>query len=578
MRFCTRHRWPEAAGLLGVVSAAMVLLGLLAYDRSAFGDAARSAAGACAGDCGTDESVSVDDVMLMVNIALGIAPLDACAVGDVDGDGHITVDEIIAAVDTALAGCPMKPRPTLTPTPTTPPLPALPVPSPGAILANVTVVNPGIGRRGHQTITIVGDTILSVDDLDDSERASGAQQLAGRYVLPGLIDMHVHRPEYSLLDTRLFVMLYLLHGVTTVRDTGNFTGSIFPLREMVNSGRFPGPRIFACGTILDGSPPVRPGSCVVTNTDEARHCVEQQVAVGANCIKVYNNLSEAALAAIREATVPTGLPLIGHIPLAAPFERAGIVDVQHLTGVPALSHSPEAHYLDWLVDAWQQMDEARIDFIVRASVAQGIAHTPTVVVVNRISRVLTDYGAERNDPAALLLPRYYREQCSWDPGCSPSLSTVAPATIAAFPGMIGKMKGVIRQLHAAGVPIYVGSDTLNPFVVPGAGMHEELQHLHDSGLTVEELWIAATRAAGAALGDPLLGTIQPGAPADLLVFHEDPTQDLAALASLEAVIAQGRLYRTDDLRAASRQYRDHLDARFGSGAEVEAGLYHACAH
>jgi hypothetical protein len=526
-------------------------------------------ASGCIGDCDDDGVVSIDNVILMINVALGTAPAGACAAGDADANGRIAIDELVAAVHAALVRCP---APTPTRRPTLPPLPALIVPTPGAVLRDVTVINPGVSRHERQTVTILGNTITSVEDRsgeDFSGSEQGHGEFRGRYVLPGLIDMHVHTPD-GLLDTQLFMMLYLAHGVTTVRDTGNATGRIFDYRQMIESGQFPGPRIFACGSILDGPPPVWPNSCVVSDADTAEGCVRTQAAKGASCIKVYNNLSEASLGEIRRAAKTMGLPLIGHIPLAVPLERAGVADVQHLTGVPSVPYSAGAHYWDWFVGAWEQLDDARRDLIVRTSLEQGIAHTPTLTVFDRLSRVLADYDVALDDPAAQLLPRYYRESCPWNPRCNRSLAAVSPHTTSAFPAVIARMKDVVRQLHAAGVEIRGGSDTLNPFVVPGASMHEELRHLHEAGLNLEELWIVATRTAGAALGDSLLGTIQTGAPADALLFREDPTQSIANLATLEAVIAQGRLYGTGELFRLIRGYRNFLDALFDRAA-VGAG-------
>jgi cytosine/adenosine deaminase-related metal-dependent hydrolase len=94
---------------------------------------------------------------------------------------------------------------------------------------------------------------------------------------------------------------------------------------------------------------------------------------------------------------------------------------------------------------------------------------------------------------------------------------------------------------------------MSPGVAPGASLHEELRALAAAGLGAEGALAAATTGAGEALGMPQLGRLEPGAPADLLVFRRDPTRDLDALRSLEAVVADGRLYRRDTLRAAARQ-------------------------
>jgi imidazolonepropionase-like amidohydrolase len=124
------------------------------------------------------------------------------------------------------------------------------------------------------------------------------------------------------------------------------------------------------------------------------------------------------------------------------------------------------------------------------------------------------------------------------------------------------MKLLVHRLHEAGVHIYAGSDTFNPFVVPGASLQEELYHLIDAGFTPEEVWAAATREAGEWLREPRLGSVEEGAPADLLIFREDPTRDLAALSTLEAVVAQGRLYPKEMLDQALARWRAHFEGRF----------------
>jgi imidazolonepropionase-like amidohydrolase len=111
--------------------------------------------------------------------------------------------------------------------------------------------------------------------------------------------------------------------------------------------------------------------------------------------------------------------------------------------------------------------------------------------------------------------------------------------------------------HREGVVLNVGSDSLNPFVVPGAALQEELGNFVECGSTLEQAWEAATRGNGESLPENGLGVLAAGAPADLLVLREDPTRDLSALASLQAVVASGRLYPREVLEVAVARYRDH---------------------
>ena len=229
--------------------------------------------------------------------------------------------------------------------------------------------------------------------------------------------------------------------------------------------------------------------------------------------------------------------------------------MQHLTGVgamPLAGHDADsAHTIAGIVQALAALDETQIARAIHVSVEQRLAHTPTIVVLDNLSR-LDQYDTLRQEPGPHMLPRYYRELL-WNPAALPLSRWPDGATVRAH------VRSVVRGLHEAGGTLHVGSDTLNPFVVPGASLHTELHDFVESGFTPEEAWAAATRENGAALPTPGLGTVAEGAPADLLVFRDDPTRALTALATLEAVVADGRYYSKDALDAAFRRYRDHFD-------------------
>jgi imidazolonepropionase-like amidohydrolase len=205
------------------------------------------------------------------------------------------------------------------------------------------------------------------------------------------------------------------------------------------------------------------------------------------------------------------------------------------------------------VESWLDLTDARIAAVVADSKRLGIAHTPTLVMWDRLARLFTasvDALAERT-----LLPRYYRDVV-WNPRAGlPFVRELRPDVTMALARARPTMLRVVGRLHAAGVRVHAGTDVPSPLVVPGASMHEELRLLVAAGLGVEETWAAATRGAGESLGVDGLGVVRPGAPADLLVFRDDPTVDLRALSTLQAVVAQGRLYPRADLEAAIARHR-----------------------
>jgi imidazolonepropionase-like amidohydrolase len=438
-----------------------------------------------------------------------------------------------------------------------PPAP-LRAPRQDIVLQDVTVVNPGAPGLPHRTVTVHDGRIIAISDYRPARGAARPVE-AGAYLLPGLIDMHVHHPPGRLaVDGKYFDLLHLAYGVTAVRDAGSIDGSTFATRKAIADGRLAGPRVFACGPIIDGDPSAWPGARIAHNAAEGERAADEIAASGADCIKVYSNLSADALKGVRAAATRRRLTLVGHTPFSVPLETAHIDDVQHLTGVPGLVASGKLPPLiDGLLQGWDDISDARIAQVVETSRAQGIAYTPTIVVIQQLLR-MTDYPRLKDDPQARLLPRYYRELI-WKPGGMAGWN-VPPLDAARQARILRNFTATVRRLHEAGVTLHVGTDTFNPFVLPGVAMRQELANFVAAGYTPQEAWMAATRQNGAALSLAGLGTIQAGAPADLLLFRANPTRDLAAMDTLQTVIADGRLYPKATLDRAVDRYRRYYDS------------------
>ncbi|HEX5717826.1 MAG TPA: amidohydrolase family protein, partial [Thermoanaerobaculia bacterium] len=155
-------------------------------------------------------------------------------------------------------------------------------------------------------------------------------------------------------------------------------------------------------------------------------------------------------------------------------------------------------------------------------------------------------------------PRVWREVV-WHPADGlPIYRNLPPELFAQLRASLPKKRELVRRLWAAGAEVYIGTDCLQPFVVPGAALHEEMKLFAAAGIPPEAIWAMGTWRAGRGLRQRQLGRLEPGAPADLLVFREDPTRDLAALDTLVAVVSQGRVFPRDRLQRDLAAWGEHM--------------------
>jgi Amidohydrolase family len=415
-------------------------------------------------------------------------------------------------------------------------------------LGGVTVVNPMQGRRAAATLAVADGAIAEISDGS----SDATLDFAGCFALPGLIDMHVHLPPDNALKlTPGASLAYLAHGVTSLRDAGDLDGtSIDAANALRNGGIHPVPRLFWCG------PFVGAGKASFRNTillpDASRQAAEAAAlkvkATGATFMKFYEGLTEPMIRALEEACARHGLKIMGHVPAGLTYEDARIAEVQHFFGVPR----PETLERDALVNRssdWHKVDQCRMEEIVEATLKHGIANTPTIVTNHRMLCYRDFAAARRRDDMKYVAPFYL--DVIWHPEHGRVNTRIAADYIErqVVPA-IAKKQQLAKMLFDAGAKLFLGTDVAQPFVLPGLSLQEEMRLFVDGGIGVEQVWKLATRDAGERLGIAGLGRLEPGAPADILLFRRDPTATLDHLASLEAVITAGKLYRMSDLKTA----------------------------
>jgi imidazolonepropionase-like amidohydrolase len=428
---------------------------------------------------------------------------------------------------------------------------ALPVPPQAdVVIAGVTVINPGVERLTDHSIVVRDGRILEVRPRRQDDPAP---LCLGCYAIPGLIDAHVHTPpRIALGNQELFSLLYLAHGVTTVRDVGASEGSVARLAARLNGGELVGPRMARCGPVLDGDPPGWPVATVVSGAESGTTAIVDQLADdGVDCIKVYNELQPEAFAAIAVAAERHALPLIGHVPHAVGLERVSDFEAQHMTGVPYLSRPRPPHGWDLRDEDVLLLSDQEIEAALRIARRQRVSFTPTLA---NFTLRLSASDPERFPPptAARFLPEYWAG--AWD------LIAGHPSTHEAIERRLEtqpSMRALVRRAHQHGIDI-PGTDTIMPWVVPGESLHLELAALHEALGSAEAALAAATTVNGRHIAPGEIGTIAAGARADLLLTTQDPTEQLAALADWRVVFADGRAYDRLTVDAWLEDYRLHF--------------------
>jgi len=339
-------------------------------------------------------------------------------------------------------------------------------------LADVTVINPGRGREPTRTLVVRDGAIRS---LRAASAADLPARFPGAFVLPGLIDLHTHLPGDNLLKLSAhFALLHLAHGVTTIREVGDADGTAVPAaRAGISSGRFPGPRLFACGPFVAGPAPARwTNTRIVANADEAARVVRSIREEGFDCVKAYDDLPRESLRAVVAAAEQDGLPVLGHVPAAIAYSEGLLPHPQHFFGVPDPASLERDHIID-RVSAWQDVDDAYLQRIVAATLEHDLRNTPTLVSTRRLL-FFGDIAAARADASVRLLPRFYRDVV-WDPERGvPVYRNLLPGRLEKIRDAFTKKLKLVRMLHQAGARLFLGTDAQQPFVVPGAGLQQEM--------------------------------------------------------------------------------------------------------
>jgi imidazolonepropionase-like amidohydrolase len=437
------------------------------------------------------------------------------------------------------------------------------------VLNNVTVVDvtadqPIKALKADQAIVITGNQITAIGPANKIRLPQGAEivDAGGRYLIPGLWDMHVHslvegRPDY-------FFPLFIANGVTGVRDMGSNMPfeRINQIRNDLGSGKLVGPRFGAVtGKILDGPGTQLNVGMSVTNADEARQIVRSFKQSGADFIKVYDRLSREVYLAIVDEAKKEKLPVAGHVPFefsAAEVSDEGQKSIEHAMDIfisgsvdekqlreelrRADSAEINAPRMQLELKAVSAYDQKRSKSLFARFASNNTWQCPMLIV----RRSSTHANNERlaADPRMKYIPRSTRN--SWDQMFRQRFTS---GTVEQRLLRFQTTLMVVGAMQRANVQILAGTDILNPYVFPGFSLHDELALLVEAGLTPMQALRAATLNPAKYLGmSDSVGTIEKGKLADLILLDANPLDDIRNTQRIYAVVANGRYYSYGSLR------------------------------
>jgi imidazolonepropionase-like amidohydrolase len=383
-------------------------------------------------------------------------------------------------------------------------------------IVGATLIDGNGGLPVTNAIVVVrGDTIVAAGSRQSTKVPPEAEVLEarGRTVLPGFIDSHFHiERDYELPG------MFLSHGVTSVRDPGQWIEVYDPIRR----SKLPQPRCFVAGPHLDRPPHAYPRDAfAVASADETRAAVNRFLDEGASVIKVYYRLPLEWIGVACQVAHQRGVPVTAHLELVNADDaiRAGLDGVEHVTSFgTALAEPNEA---DRFRKAVTHDNEARRKGRYELWSRLDLRRTPRLrplleLMVTRkifLSATLAVFEKRRGD------------------------DNVSEMEARGFENMLE----FVRLCHRAGVRMVVGSHSSVPKAERGWAYQRELELLIECGLTPVEAITAATRHNAEFFGvSDRLGTIQSGKLADLLLVDGHPLQGIEAMRRVERVMLNGR--------------------------------------
>jgi len=404
------------------------------------------------------------------------------------------------------------------------------------LITNVNVVDVNAGKiLKNKTIAIDNNRITAIYDKEIfGSTATIVIDGNGKYLIPGLWDMHAH---YKLGHVDLDPLL-IANGITGVREMWGNASTNIDIPKKTQQEGFVSPDVYLSGDLIDGNPPCFPGSVVVTTSDEAIDAVKKQIDKNVDFVKVYSNLSEECFLAIAKEAKKRNIPFAGHIPNNVSIYKAieaGMASSEHLYGfLNACSSDYKSN--EELINTFS---EKRFDSICSVLAKSSMWLCPTLTV-NRAMSYLND-TIFTNDSRIAYLPGFaidLRNQMM-NPYTKSEIDNFANSRRVRYLfelSLIGKM-------NEKGVKFIAGTDFPNPYVFPGFSLHDELSLMVKGGMPALDVLRSATINPAIFMNKKAdFGSVEVGKLASLVLLNKNPLENIENTKTIETVIIRGKVY------------------------------------
>jgi imidazolonepropionase-like amidohydrolase len=396
----------------------------------------------------------------------------------------------------------------------------LPLAASGIAVQDVTVIDIASGAaRPHMTVVVDEGKISRVGSAASIHLLASTRVVDGKdkFLIPGLWDMHVH------LFHKQYLPLFIAFGVTGVQDMGSDFLKVKAWRDAIEKGSAVGPRIVTSGPPVSGSPSQDPNLPVLVarTADQGRQVFDQLYKMDVDFITELSLLPRQAYFALAELARHWDLRLVGPIPANVTAQEAVEARQKSLEHMFGIAKSVST-------------DEQAVKFFERCTLT-GTRVSPTLVFWLRMSHM--DDPKLMSDPQLAIVPASIRD--AW-----PDISKDRDSLKA----QLWRTYRLVVLAKQAKTEILAGTDTGDPYVIPGAALQDELEQLVVAGLTPRDALEAATLVPARFFErEQEMGSIEKGKLADLVLLDANPLDDIRNVRKIQGVFTHGRYYARKDL-------------------------------